>query len=87
MRSSALCNSAKTVVAPISSTATLTSVPMAPVDGSRTLCTMAWMALAPCSPISPRNWAKISPLAASSPKIRPASRITMNSSGAIENIV
>ena len=85
MRSSALCNSPNTVVAPITSSITLTTVATTPCRGTLALATSPCTAVAPSSPIRPPSWAAISPRTASSPKTEPATAITMISSGAMEN--
>ena len=63
-------------------TAAKTPFPVSPA-----LFTNPWIPAAPSSPISPRNWANISPRAASSPKKNPATAMAITSSGAIEKIV
>ncbi len=74
-----------TVVAPTSSTTTPISAEATPVDGFPTLASIASIACAGSSPISPRSWPNTSPRAASAPNTSPAIEITITSSGAIEN--
>jgi hypothetical protein len=87
MRSSALCSSAKTVVAPTSSTTKLMAPAIAPREGSLALFTSPWTAMAPSAPMSPESCAAICPFTASAPNRAPATAITMTSNGASENIV
>jgi len=87
MRSSASCNSLNTVVAPTNRSPAPSTVAATPSAGLCTLASKPCTACAPHSPISARSCAVISPRAASSPKISPATAITINSSGASENRV
>ncbi len=63
------------------------TVAVIPSAGSLTLVRMSWIAFAASTPMRPRSWPKISPRAASAPKIKPAIEITINSTGASENTV
>ena len=87
MRSSEFCSSPITVVAPTTSAPMPNSVARMPAFGWLTLASSACTARAPSTPIRPSSWSRISPRAACSPKNRPATEITISSSGAIENIV
>ncbi len=87
MRSSAFCSSPNTEVAPITSAPTPKAVAARPARGWFTLASSAWTARAPSAPIRLSSWSRISPRAACSPKNSPATEITINSNGAIENIV
>ena len=87
MRSSAFCSSPNTVVAPSSSTKMPITVAMMPSFGSLTLASRPSIALAPSSPIRNCRPPVSSPRTASSPKMKPATEITMRSSGAMENRV
>ncbi len=87
MRSSAVCSSAKIVVAPTTRTATLTTPASIPVRGLLALLTSACTAAAPWSPITSRSCMTSSPCTAACPKKNPATAITMTSNGAIENTV
>ncbi len=87
MRSSEFCSSPITVVAPMTSAPRPNSVARMPALGWLTLASRLCTARAPSTPISPSSWSRISPRAACSPKNRPATEITISSSGAIENIV
>ena len=87
MRSSALCSSAKTVVAPMISTTMLMLPAMSPREGELALLMSPWTAVAPSCPISPDNCAAICPCTASCPNNAPAMAMTMTSNGASENIV
>ena len=85
MRSSAFCSSPKTVEAPVTSSAVPTIMASTPLCGLRALATSPSMARAPSAPTSAESCPKISPRAASSPKKKPATPMTIRSSGAIEN--
>ena len=87
MRSSAFCSSPITVVAPTTSAHSPNSVARMPARGWLTLASSDCTARAPSTPIRSCSWSMISPRAARSPKNRPATEITISSSGAIENIV
>jgi hypothetical protein len=87
IRSSAFCSSPNTVIAPRSSIAVPVTVAITPPSGLSAACSSRSTAAAPSSPISPRSWPKISPRAASSPNTRPATPMTISSSGAIEKSV
>ena len=87
IRSRASCSSANTDVAPMKRNASPKTV-ASPVSGDLdTLSSSPCTANAPGAPSIPCNWSKISPRAASSPKTSPATEITINRRGAIENIV
>jgi len=87
MRSSALCSSANTVVAPMMSTTMLTAVATSPWVGWLALSISACTPAAPSWPIRPESWPISSPCTASRPQMKPATAITMMSSGAMENTV
>ena len=87
MRSSALCNSANTVVAPTSSTTPLIRPATRPRVGSLAARTSACTATAASWPMSPCNCPTISPCTASRPNSAPATAITITSRGAMENTV
>ncbi|MNN35376.1 hypothetical protein D3C81_1492260 [compost metagenome] len=87
IRSSALCSSANTVVAPINSVTVPTSAVSVLRPGSLSARSMFSMAAAPSAPISPVNSLITAPRAASAPNTMPATEITISSSGAIENTV
>ena len=87
MRSSALCSSANTVVAPISTTTTLTSPATRPLLVSLAAFTRPCTTSAPSGPIRPLSCATIWPVTASRPNTAPAIAITITSSGASENTV
>ena len=87
MRSSALCSSAKTVVAPTSSTTALISPAIRPLSGSLALRSSASTAVAPSRPTRPGDLRDDRPCAASRPNSAPAIAITITSSGASEKIV
>ncbi len=61
------------------------SIARSPLSGLRALATRLSTACAPSAPTIPAIWPKISPRAAWSPKKKPATPMTMRSSGAIEN--
>ena len=63
------------------------TVAVMPSAGLLTLVRMSSTAFAASAPISPRNCPKISPRAASAPKIRPATEMTISRTGASENTV
>ena len=87
IRSNASWSSLSTVVAPISSNTVPTIVPAFPSSGELTLSSRLCTARAPSSPIKPLSCPKISPRTASSPKTSPAVEMTINSNGAMENMV
>ena len=85
--SSESCNSANTVVAPITSSTAPTSVPSADWPLRRTLSSISATAPAPSLPSRLRNWPRISPRAASMPNTAPATEMAISNSGAIEKRV
>ncbi len=87
MRLRSSCSSANTVVAPTSSSSTPATVATTPSFGLATLCSSPSIACAALSPTSPAICETIAPCAASWPKTRPATAITISSSGATENTV
>ena len=87
MVSRADCNSASTVVAPSTRSTTPMRVDTMPSLGFEALCRRPSMALAASSLTMPCSCCTTAPRAASSPKARPATEITISSSGAIENAV
>jgi hypothetical protein len=87
MRSSALCSSPSTVVAPSTIVTKPTIAANTLVAGRLALFTSPWIAAAPLSPTRSWSCAKIAPLAARSPNTRPATAITITSSGAMEKMV
>ena len=87
MRSSELCSSPNTVVAPMISTTMLIRPATRPLAGSSALLMSPCTAIAPSRPIRPCSCVTISPCTASRPKIAPATAMTITSSGASENIV
>ena len=87
IRSSALCSSPKTAVAPMINTAMPISVAAMPSVGLLTLTRMPSTALAASAPIKPRSSPNSWPRTASAPKNKPATEMTINISGASEKIV
>jgi hypothetical protein len=87
MRSSALCSSPSTVVAPRTSVSRPVSAARTLAAGSLALFTRPCTAMAPVSPTMPRSCSKMAPLAASAPNTRPAMAITITNRGAMEKIV
>ena len=87
MRSSALCSSANTVVAPTSTTTELIRPAASPRDGSLAERISPCTAIAPSRPMRPRSCPTISPCTASRPNSAPATAMTITSKGASENIV
>jgi hypothetical protein len=87
IRSSASCNSAKTDVAPTSSRIPPATVAATLSAGLLALSSSLCTASALSRPMRPCNCATISPRAASTPKMSPATEITISRNGAIENMV
>jgi len=87
MRSSAFFSSANTVVAPTTSTPTLTSPATRPLPRSLEAATRFCTSVAPSCPTRSPSWATIWPCTASRPNTAPATAITMTSSGASEKTV
>ncbi|MCY1549453.1 hypothetical protein D9M68_856200 [compost metagenome] len=87
MRSIAFCSSANTVVAPTSIVTRPTTVPTTLAAGLSRLSSNVFTVLALSSPTSWEICSNISVRAAASPKNRPATEMTIRSSGAIEKSV
>ena len=87
MRLSEFCSSAKTEVAPTSSTTVPIAAAQPPSSGRFTRLSRSSTAIAPCVPSRSESCAITSPRAACSPNTSPATLMTISSSGAIENSV
>ena len=86
MRSRELWSCTKTPVAPNRMVTTPMTVASAPEPCLPALAIIAWIACPPCWPTIPCNWLTSCPWTASRPQTRPATPITISSSGASEKI-
>ena len=86
-RSMALWSCTKTPVAPNRMVTRPMIVASTPEPCLPALAIIVWIASAPCCPTTPWIWLTSCPWTASRPQTRPATAVTISSSGASEKIV